>query len=315
MILLAKQKHITSIGGSAVIEGVMMRGPRDIATAVRKPDGEIVVDKKPLNPLVTKYHVNKIPIVRGIFSFFDSMITSVKALMFSAEFFETEEENTKPSKFEAFLERKFGDKLKDMVIYFSVLLSLVLSIALFILLPNYIVGFFKDKVEGNLLKNLIEGIIRIAIFIGYILIVSKQQDIKRVFMYHGAEHKTIFCYENDLELTVENVKKQPRLHPRCGTSFLILVMLISVIFFSFISWDNLATRFLMRIALLPIVAGLSYEVIKWAGRSDNILVRIVSAPGIWLQHITTAEPDEAQIEVAIASMKAVLTGNKEDDKW
>lgn len=310
-----KKEHITSIGGSAVMEGVMMKGPKEIATAVRKSDGEIVLDKKPVSSLVTKYHVNKIPVVRGVFAFFDSMICSIKALMWSAEFFDVEGEESSESKFDKWLERKFGDKIKDIVIYFSLFVSLIFSVGLFFVLPNLITGFLGNLVESNVLKTIIEGAIRIAIFLGYVLIVSQMNDIKRVFQYHGAEHKTIFCYEAGLELTPENARKMSRLHPRCGTSFLVFVMIISIILFSFISWDNMWIRLGIRLALLPVVAGLSYEIIRWAGKSKSRVVCILSKPGMWLQNITTREPDDSQLEVAIAAMQAVLTDNKEDDKW
>lgn len=308
-----KKEHKTSIGGSAVMEGVMMRGPKDIATAVRKPDGEIELDKRAVSSFVTKYHLKKIPIVRGVFSFFDSMICSIRALMWSASFFDIEE--TSESKFDKWLEDKFGDKIKDIVIYFSVFISLIFSIGLFFILPNIITGFLSKVISSNTLMTVIEGIIRMGIFLGYVLLVSQMEDIKRVFQYHGAEHKTIFCYEKGLELTPENARNMSRLHPRCGTSFLVFVMIISIILFSFISWESFWVRLGLRLLLLPVVAGLSYEVIHWAGKSDSKLVCIISRPGMWLQNITTREPDDSQLEVAIAAMKAVLTGDKEEDKW
>lgn len=310
---MAEKEHITSIGGSAVMEGVMMRGPKEIATAVRKPDGEIELDKRDVSSLVTKYHVNKIPVIRGVFSFFDSMICSIRALMWSAEFFDLEEDTE--SKFDKWLTEKFGDKVKDIVIYFSLFISVIFSVALFFILPNLITGLLGSLIKSSLLKTLIEGIIRIGIFLGYVLLVSQMEDIKRVFQYHGAEHKTIFCYEAGLDLTVENARKMSRLHPRCGTSFLVFVMVISIILFSFISWDNMWTRLGMRLLLLPVVAGISYEIIRWAGKSKSRLVCLISRPGMWLQNLTTREPDDSQLEVAITSMKAVLTENKEDDKW
>ncbi len=312
---MEEKKHMTSIGGSAVMEGVMMRGPKEIATAVRKPDGEIELDKRAVSSLVTKYHVNKIPVVRGVFAFFDSMICSIRALMWSAEFFDLEEDSSAESKFDKWLSDKFGDKVKDIVIYFSLFIALIFSIGLFFILPNLITGFLSGIIQNNALKTLIEGVIRIGIFLGYVLLVSRMEDIKRVFQYHGAEHKTIFCYEAGLPLTPENARKMSRLHPRCGTSFLVFVMVISIILFSFISWDNIWTRLGMRILLLPVVAGISYEIIRWAGRSQSKIVSILSKPGMWLQNITTREPDDAQLEVAIAAMEAVLTDNKEDDKW
>ena len=308
------KEHKTSIGGSAVMEGVMMRGPKDIATAVRKPDGEIVLDKRPVSSIVAKLHLKKIPIVRGVFAFFDSMICSVRALMWSAEFFDIEGEESE-SKFDKWLEDKFGDKIKDIVIYFSVFISLILSIGLFFVLPNIITGFISKFIDSNILMTVLEGILRMAIFLGYVLLVSQMEDIKRVFQYHGAEHKTIFCYEKGLDLTVENARSMSKLHPRCGTSFLVFVMIISIILFSFISWENFWIRLGLRLLLLPVVAGLSYEVIHWAGKSESKIVCIISRPGMWLQKITTREPDDSQLEVAIEAMKAVLTGDKEEDKW
>lgn len=315
--------HMTSIGGSAVMEGVMMKGPKEIATAVRKPDGEIIIDKKPVGSLITKYHVNKIPIVRGVFGFFDSMISSMKALMYSAEFIDLEDEEEEMSKFEAWLTNKLGDKMKDFIIYFSVVIAVIFSVGLFMLLPHLIASFAGVFTKSVLFKRTVEGIVRIVIFLGYILLVSQMEDIKRVFQYHGAEHKTIFCYEQGLELTPENAAKMSRLHPRCGTSFLVFVMVISIIVFSIVPdfAGNLGgilgtlAGLGVRILLLPVVAGLSYELIRWAGRSTSPVVALLSKPGMWMQKITTREPDEKQLEVAIAAMKAVLTDNKEDDKW
>ena len=316
----SKSCHITSIGGQAVIEGVMMRGPKETAIAVRKPDGEIIVEKKPINSFVQKFKINKIPIVRGVFSFFESLIVGTKALMFSAEFYDVEDEDDKKKKetmtaeeLEAY--NKKNDKMMTGAIFVSVAVALIFGIGVFMLLPTFLVGLLRDyaHLTNNIAATLLEGVVRIVIFVIYILLVSKMKDIHRVFQYHGAEHKTIFCYENGDDLTVENVKKQGRLHPRCGTSFLILVMIISIIVFSFVSWENPIQRVIIR--LLPLVAGLSYELIKFAGRHSGAIVDIISAPGMWLQKITTAEPDESQIEVAIASLKSVLTGNKNDDKW
>lgn len=313
--------HITSIGGQAVIEGVMMRGPKESAIAVRKPDGEIIVEKKPINSFVAKYKINKIPFVRGAFSFVESLIEGTKALMFSAEFYDIEEDETKKKKEEMSQEEvekleKKEKKSLTVAIYFSVVIALIFSIGVFMLLPAAIIEGLRHFVELNqVVVSLFEGILRILIFLGYVIIVSKMEDIKHVFQYHGAEHKTIFCYEADEDLTVENVKKQKRLHPRCGTSFLIFVMIVSIILFSFISAENAVTRVLIRLLLLPVVAGISYELIKYAGRHSGPFVEFISAPGMWLQKITTNEPDDSQIEVAIEAMKAVLTGDKNDDKW
>ncbi len=309
---MSKNVHKTSIGGQAVMEGVMMRGPKSYAVAVRKPDGEIIIDKKDIPDKKKNWFV-KLPIVRGCINFVQSLILGTKTLMYSAEFIDLEEEQ--PSKFDKWLEDKLGDKVKDIVIYFSVVLSLILSVGLFILLPTWIIGLTKDFIQSPILKSLLEGVTRIVIFLVYLWAVSKMEDIKRVFQYHGAEHKTIACYEAGLELTPENAKKMSRLHPRCGTSFLLIVMVVSIIFFSFLRWDNVLVRSLTRIALLPVVAGVSYEIIKLAGKYDNFLTKIISYPGLCLQKITTNEPDDSQLEVAIASMKEVLTDNPEEDRW
>ncbi len=308
-----KKIHKTSIGGQAVIEGVMMKGPREMAIAVRKPDGEIIIEKKAVNTLAMKHKIFKFPILRGVVSFFESMITGVRSLMFSAEFFDLEEEQ--PSKFDLFLERKFGNKLKDIVIYSSVFFALVFSILLFFMLPAFISGFLRKVIASNTVIVALEGLIRISIFMIYLLLVSRMNDIQRVFMYHGAEHKSIHCYEHGEELTVENVKKHTRLHPRCGTSFLLIVMIISIFIFLFIKSDHMFLRLVYRLLLLPVVAGISYEIIKLAGRYDNKFTRAISKPGMLLQYMTTVEPDDSQIEVAIASLKAVIPENKEEDKW
>ena len=305
----------TSIGGQAVLEGVMMRGPKDIAIAVRTPEGIIAVDKKPVHSITMKYKFLKVPIIRGIIAFFESMIVGVKSLMFSAEFYDIEEENEQPSKFDKFLEKIFGDKLQDALIYFSVALSLVIGIGLFMLLPTVIVGFVKRNVESNIIANMAEGILRIGMFLTYIALISRMKDIQRVFQYHGAEHKTIHCYERNEALIVENVKKYTTLHPRCGTSFLLIVMVVSIVVFSFLSWSNIWIRLVSRLLLLPFIAGISYEIIKLAGRSQNPIMCAISKPGMLLQKLTTREPDDMQMEVAIEALKAVIPENREEDKW
>lgn len=333
---MAKTEHMTSIGGQAVIEGVMMRGPKKIAIAVRKAEDDILVDVQDVSSFVQKYHINKIPLVRGVFSFIESMVTGVKSLMFSADAVDLEDdEEAEPSKFELFLERKFGEKLKTYMIYFSVVIALILGIGIFMLLPTALAGGVQklfstgsiipfpesflaastNVVQNRIFINLFEGIIRIAIFLLYLFFVAKSPDIKTVFRYHGAEHKTIFCYEAGEELTVENVRKQSRFHPRCGTNFLLIVMIVSIILFSCLSWSNVWMRMGMRLLLLPVVAGVSYEFIKLAGRSKNPCVAWLTKPGLWLQRLTTAEPNDAQIEVAIESMKPVIPENKEEDRW
>lgn len=311
--------HKTSIGGQAVIEGVMMRGPEKIATSVRKSDGEIETEIKEIGK-IRRSKFFKLPIVRGCVGFFDSMIIGVQSLMYSAKFFDVDEDGNQkeeePSKFEKWLEEKLGsEKMMNAVIYFSVIVSLFFSVGLFILLPGAVGEFIRAHVKSNGLVTFLEGIIRIGIFIIYLALVSMTKDIKRVFMYHGAEHKSIHCYEHGEELTVENVRKYTRLHPRCGTSFLLIVMVVSMLVFFFIPKVFFVYRLLLRLALMPVVAGLSYEIIKYAGRHDNALTRIISAPGMWFQYITTREPDDSQIEVAITSLKAVMPENKEEDKW
>ncbi len=310
---MAKKEHKTSIGGSAVMEGVMMRGPEKMAVAVRKPDGEIVMDLKDVKPPKKRMWLWRLPIIRGCINFFESMVTSTKAIMFSAEFMDIEEEE--PSKFDKWLERVFGEKLKGAIIYFAVILSVVMSVGLFILLPTGLVSLIEMLTQNQVILSASEGVIRILIFLGYLTAVSFMPDIKRVFQYHGAEHKTIACYEAGEALTVENARTKCRLHPRCGTSFLLIVMVISIITFSFLSWNNIWIRMATRLALMPVVAGVSYEIIKFAGRHDNWFTKILSWPGKMLQKITTKEPDDSQLEVAIASMEAVIPENQEEAKW
>lgn len=316
----SKEQHITSIGGQAVMEGVMMRGPYKTTVAVRKPDGEIE-KKVEENGVKTRAKFFRLPIVRGCVNFIDSLVIGMKALMFSAEFIDLEEEEESESKFDQWLERKFGDKIKDIVIYVAIAISLVMSVGLFMVLPTFLtrlveaIPAIKPVTQTHAFTSIFEGVIRMAIFLVYMVIVSQMKDIRRVYEYHGAEHKTIACYEAGEELTVENVKRFPRFHPRCGTSFLLFVMIISIIIFTLLPKTGVILRVLMRLALLPVVAGLSYEVIKWAGRSKNKAVCTLSKPGLWLQKLTTREPDDSQIEVAIESMKPCIPENKDEDKW
>lgn len=309
----------TSIGGQAVIEGVMMRGPESIAVAVRKPDKEIIVDIQPLGK-VRKNKFLKLPIIRGCVNFVDSMIIGVKALMFSAKFFDVDENGqeigAEQSKFEKWLDKKLGsEKALNIVIYMSVIFSIFLSVGLFMLLPAYIASFIELISKSHALYIATEGAVRFLLFLSYLILVSQMKDIKRVFMYHGAEHKSIHCYEHGEELTVENIKKHTRLHPRCGTSFLLIVMFISIIIFFFIRLDNLLLKLLARVILIPLVAGISYEIIKFAGRHDNWFTKVISYPGMLFQYITTREPDDSQIEVAMSSLKAVIPTEKGVDKW
>ncbi|QNU66779.1 DUF1385 domain-containing protein [Ruminiclostridium herbifermentans] len=306
----------TTIGGQALLEGLLMIGPQFRATAVRKPDGEIVVEKHPMKP---KGKLSKIPIIRGAVNLFTQMVIGVKALMYSAEFIDLEDGDKpyEPSKFEQFLERKFGDKIADIAIYFSVILSLCLSVGLFILLPNFITDFFSNfvHIDNVIVLNLIEGAIRVCIFIGYLALVSLMKEMKRVWEYHGAEHKTIHCYENGEEITVENVRKYTTKHPRCGTSLFFTIMIISILIFSFTGWHNVFINALIRILLVPLVAGVSLEFIKFAVKHENWLFKVITAPGLMFQAFTTREPDDSQIEVAIAAFMEVLPVEEGSDEW
>ncbi|CUH93655.1 DUF1385 domain-containing protein [Herbinix luporum] len=291
----------SGIGGMAVIEGVMMRNKSDYAIAVRKPDNEIIVEKRNHKDFSDKVKLFKLPIFRGILAFVDSMVMGIKVINFSSSFFEEEEVQKQKSKNEE------SEKDNTLLMVLVVAASLAISIGLFMVLPVLISNLFKKLFDDNVfLLYLMEGILRLAIFIGYILAASQMKEIKRVFMYHGAEHKTINCLENGFELTVENVKWQSKAHKRCGTSFMLLVMLISLVFFMILRPPTLYWRILSRILLVPAIAGVSYEFIRLAGKSDNIIVNILSKPGLWMQALTTKEPDDDMIEVAIKSVEAVF---------
>ena len=299
------------VGGQAVIEGVMMRGSKSLATAVRTPKGNIEIDFKDNRPLTKKYPILNIPFLRGFFVLVESMKVGMESLNYSASFLDDGSEE--PTKFEKWLENKLGQKANDVIIGITMFTSFIFAIGLFVALPTGIASIFKGTGISNIVLHLIEACIRIIILLLYMFLISKLDDIYRVFQYHGAEHKTIFCYETMEELTVENVRKQSRLHPRCGTNFLFLVMLVSIIVFSFTGWGSIVERLLFRIILIPIVTGISYEIIKWLGKNDSLLARIIAYPGLKLQLLTTKEPDDAQIEVAIASLKAA-EGIKDPDK-
>ncbi len=323
-----QEKFKTMIGGQALIEGLMMRGPQKDAVVVRGKDGLTVeVTDRKVRP---KNSPLNWPVIRGAVTFFDAQLTGVKALMRSADL-SPEESQEEPSKFDKWLENKLGDKrFQQLVVGIAVAMGLGLSILLFFLLPM-VIGSFFDRWCGPLTQNLIEGAIRILIFAGYMLLVSRMNDMKRVFAYHGAEHKTIRCYEAGLPLTVENVRQQTRLHPRCGTSFLLIVMIISILLFSVASTVLLAIippldaiknsfsgRLIMiafKLLLLPLVVSFSYEINRWVGRHDNWFTRILSAPGMWFQNFTTNEPDDGMIEVGIQALEAVLPENEGDDLW
>lgn len=342
-----KPKHKTSVGGEALIEGIMMRGPRGNAMSVRLPSGEIETEYLKYNSFTNKSKFFKIPIIRGFFGFIDSMILGYKSLMKSAEKagedVTTEEDLTK---FEKWINDKFGEKIVTVVSAIGMVLGIALAFIMFFWLPSFIFESISATVnngfadwghtmlsvitgEGKVLSEalapyraLFEGVLKMAMFIIYIALISRMKEINRVFQYHGAEHKTIFCYENGLDLTVENVKKQSRFHPRCGTSFIFMVLIVSICFvtcLSFIFPDSIVNNrilwVIIKLAFLPILMGIGYELIKFAGRHDGIFVKIISAPGLWMQRLTTKEPTEdGIIEVGIASLKAVITDNPEDDK-
>ena len=323
------EKFKTMIGGQALIEGIMMRGPEKDAIVIRGKEGLTVeVNPRKLNP---DGSFKNWPFFRGVFNFFDAQVTGVKALMRSADL-APEEYQEAPSKFDLWLEEKLGnDKFQKIIIGIAVALGLGMSIGLFFLLPMIIGGFFDRFTHSMVGLNLVEGIVRMVIFMAYMLLVSRMEEMKRVFAYHGAEHKTIRCYEAGLPLTVENVRIQTRLHPRCGTSFLLVVMVISILVFSVASSGLLAVfpgleairgsfgyRLLMiafKLALLPIVVGITYEINRWCGRTDNWLTRAMAAPGMWMQNFTTNEPDDSMIQVAITAVEAVLPEKEGADRW
>ncbi len=323
------EKFKTMIGGQALIEGIMMRGPEKDAVVIRGKDG-LTVEVSP-RKVAPKNSVKSWPFIRGIFNFFDSQVVGVKALLRSADL-APEEYQEEPSKFDLWLEKKLGnEKFQQAVVGVAVALGLGLSIFLFFLLPMVIGGFFDRWIPNNLVLNLVEGVIRMGIFLVYMLLISRMQEMRRVFSYHGAEHKTIRCYEAGLPLTVENVRKQTRLHPRCGTSFLLVVMVISILVFSVASSVLLALfpgleamrgsflyRLLMiafKLLLLPVVVGITYEINRWCGRHDSWFTRMLSAPGMWMQNFTTNEPDDSMIEVGIAAVEAVLPQEEGADRW
>ena len=309
-----KKEFRTSIGGQALIEGVMMRGPKKQAIVVRTKDG-FVTKEEDLKLLKEKYPVVGFVFIRGVVNFVSSLAVGLRAMTFSAECM-PEEEQEEPSKFDKWIEKKFGSEKADkVVITIATILGVALSIGLFILLPTFLAGFLSDYIEHRVLRNLIEGAFRIIIFLVYMRLATRLDDIKRVWAYHGAEHKTIFCYEKGLPLTVENVRVQSTLHPRCGTSFLFIVMFVSILVFSFTGWSNAWVRIAMRLLLLPVVVAISYEIIKLAGRYDNLLTRVVSAPGKALQRLTTREPDDEMIETAIEALKLVIPEDSDEAVW
>ena len=298
----------SGIGGQAVLEGVMMKNGDTYAVAVRKPDHTIEVKKETKNGWAAKHAWTQIPFVRGIFNFIDSMVLGIETLNWSASFYEEEGEKEQPEMTEeqrAAYEKK--KKRQDSILMtITTIVSVILALAIFSVLPVWLSNFLKPVVPSVTLLTFLEGVIRLAIFLIYVAVISKMEDIRRVYMYHGAEHKCINCIEHGMELNVENVLKSSRLHKRCGTSFLLIVMVISILFFTVIHVDTLWLRMISRIFLIPVIAGVSYEFLRLAGRSDNGLVNLLSKPGLWLQHLTTREPDAEMAEVAIASVEAVF---------
>lgn len=318
-----KESFRTSIGGQALIEGILMRGPEKQAIVIRDKDGQLVEKVEELQLIKDRYPILGVPLIRGTVNFLSAMVNGVKALMYSAEFY-PEEEAAQPSKFEQWLDAHLNSKrLESAVVTLSVVLGVAMSIFLFTVLPTFLTGGILHFFPGFPMwgRNLVEGVLKIALFLLYLIVCSKQKDIYRVFQYHGAEHKTIFCYEAGLPLTVENVRVQPRHHPRCGTSFLFVVIFVSILLSSVVFgiWPvtNVWLRTLAHLLLLPLVVGITYEFNRWVGRhaQENGLAKLLTAPGLWMQNFTTNEPDDSMIEVAIRSLELVLPSEKGKDAW
>ena len=295
----------SGIGGQAVIEGIMMKNKSDYATAVRKPDGEIEIQKEQYVSMTEKVKFCSLPFVRGVFNFVDSMILGMRTLSFSAGFYE-DDEDSEPGPFEMWLDKVFGEKVEKALMAVVMVFSVVMAIGIFMVLPLLIAGGFRQFVASPTVMAILEGCIRIGIFVAYILLISRMEDIRRTFMYHGAEHKCINCIEHGMTLTVDHVRQSSKQHKRCGTSFLIIVMVISILFFMVIRVETVWLRIVSRILLIPVIAGVSYEFLRIAGRSDSALVNLLSKPGMWMQNLTTKEPDDSMIEVAIAAVNAVF---------
>ncbi len=299
------KKQYCNIGGQALIEGVMMRGKDTVAIAVRKPDGEIEIKVEAVTGL-GKSNLLKVPLLRGVLGMISSMVIGTKALAWSAEIYAQEDASYEPDRFEKWLGEKLGDKADNIMVAISMIVALFLAFFLFGALPTLMINFLKRITENRWILTGAEGVLKIGVFIIYIAAISFMKDIKRVFQYHGAEHKAIHCVESGKALTVENVKGFTTLHPRCGTSFLIIVLAVSIVVFSFLTWSNIWLRIGLKLIFLPLIAGIAYEIIKWAGKTENWLVDIVSYPGLMMQKLTTKEPDDQQIEVAIAALNKVL---------
>ncbi len=302
----------TKVGGQAVLQGIMMKGEDRTAVVVRMPKGNLHIK---IEPLKEKTRLQKIPLFRGVFIFVEALVTGTKTLLYSAEVLENAEggENYEPDRLTEWMVKRFGEKTTlNIMLYASVVLAILFTVGVFIILPTWIVNVFSNFTENEIALNLIEGIVRILMFVIYILAISRMKDIRTVFQFHGAEHKCIHCFENGLELTTENCQEFETLHPRCGTSFLMFVMVISLLLFSLLGWPSLLLRVGSRILLIPVIAGLSYELLRLAGSGDSLLIKILSIPGLALQKLTTVEPNKDQLEVAIAAMKAVI--NKDGPK-
>ncbi len=298
-------KKYSAIGGQALIEGVMMRGKKTVAIAVRNQDGGI--DVKVENLKASKFApLYKMPLFRGVFGLISSMVIGTKALAWSAEVYAEVDDSYEMSKFEKWATEKLGDKAETVMVSVSMVIALFMAFFLFGALPSLITNFLKSVTDSQWILTTAEGIMKITLFVTYIYVISFMKDIRRVFEYHGAEHKAIHCLESGQELTVENVKNFTTLHPRCGTSFLIIVLAVSIVIFSFISWSNIWMRIALKLLFLPLIAGIAYEIIKWAGKNDNAAVRIISYPGLMMQKLTTKEPDDKEIEVALAALKKVI---------
>ena len=305
----------TSIGGQALMEGILMRGVDRQAIVCRKADGSLVIKTEQLTMIKEKYPWMGLPLIRGVVNFLSSMVNGVKALTWSAEQL-PEEEQEQPDKLEQWIQKHFPNETAEkIIIYIAVVLGIALSVGLFALLPTFLAGLLNEWIPLGAWRGFAEGMLRLCIFIGYLWAVNHLEDMKRIWMYHGAEHKTIYCYEAGLPLTVENAREQSRFHPRCGTSFLFIVIFISILVFSLIRTEGTLARMGLHLLLLPVVVSISYEIIKWAGRNDNALTRIVSAPGKAIQHLTTAEPDDSMLEVAIEALKLVIPQEKGTDVW
>ena len=303
-----RKSRYSGIGGQAVLEGVMMKNKEKYAVAVRKPDGEIEVEVETYQGLVHGSRIKELPFIRGIFNFLDSLILGTRALNYSASFYE--EEDGKETKFDKAMDKMSGGNGEKLLSGIVTVISVVLAVGIFIVLPYFISSLFENFIRNRSLMAIIEGVIRIALFLLYVWGISAMKDIRRLYQYHGAEHKCINCIEKGRPLTVHNVMRSSRLHKRCGTSFIFFVMLVSIVLFFFIQVDNVAEKVILRILLMPVVAGISYEIIRLAGRTDNIFIKILSAPGMWIQRMTTKEPDESMAEVAIASVEAVFDWKK-----